>query len=433
MYLAYGPGSRGTYQLVDGELSVRELTIGRIGQGDFQQFGGRNSIASGLTLGTTFVNGRGDYRLMGGELIVQDVERIRHGEFYQSGGRHEIGRLTVSGTGSFRIDGGSFRIGQPLPTPSGDMYVQGQFEQFGAMTETRLFGSLRIDGTASMNGGFLLTSDGINVSHESSELQLVGGTMSTPFIVNRGQFLWTDGELLNDTIGTDFTNAGVADFDLPTARLIPLGTVVNTGEMNFYSSGLLQTTGPLTNYGTMKLHPGVDLYLDVPEMSLHGTLELDPATFRIGGDLIVEENGRLVGGSEDRFVIEADFLNRSQQQAGWDTTNAALILAGDGRQIMELPGNDGGDVASAAVENFAWGMLEISAGVLVEIRDGNPLNEGTALYVDALSILDLDQIDFVDRRVLNISGDGIIYYDPLDPNNEYLGGLPFAFASSTLR
>lgn len=64
----------------------------------------------------------------------------------------------------------------------------------------------------------------------------------------------------------------------------------------------------------------------------------------------------------------------------------------------------------------------------VEFTDGNPENDGTALYVGALDIKDRTLIDPENLQVLPFFGDAHIYYDPALPENDYLGGLTYVFA-----
>ena len=139
-------------------------------------------------------------------------------------------------------------------------------------------------------------------------------------------------------------------------------------------------------------------------VSLEGGVWFDPTQAFLGG-FSVGETGYMIAGAGDQVFVEDDFINQSRESSTWDTREATLTLSGAGRKVVALPGEDRGDSPAGRLDNFAWGVLEIASGVEVEFTDGNPENDGTALYVGVLDIKDRTLIDPENLRVLPFFGD----------------------------
>jgi len=376
-----------TYTMMDGslflsgDLSLTALDAG----GTFTQHDGDVNVDR-ASLGTfhyptTSVN---LYDMRGGNLVVRDrmtVGQQHDSEVHQTGGTvHVRGDLVVgeSSRGRYWLGGGQ----------------------------------LEVDGT-------------LDIASADGSFDLGGGRLTLPmhsFLTNRGQLWWGGGEFNSHAT---ISNEGTFTIEVPGSPIAHLFGIDNYGDFNLASD--LTLMAAVYNYGTIKLFDGVEVefYLGVHNF---GRLESDPALARFQEDLDVRESGYLVGGTGDRFVVEGDFLNSSEQAELWNTDDATLILSGSGRKVVALPGEDRGDSPASGVDNFAWGALEVLEGVEVEFTDGNVNNDGTALYVGVLDVEDRALIDAENRQVLCFFGDASVYYDRSRPENEYLGGLTYTFA-----
>jgi hypothetical protein len=116
--------------------------------------------------------------------------------------------------------------------------------------------------------------------------------------------------------------------------------------------------------------------------------------------------------------VDDELTVRSDRRAEWNTTAARLIFTrGAGHSsVLGLPGDNLGPDDAGYVDNFAWGALELPAGLALSLRDGNS-RAGGAIYVRTLSLGGgTDQIG-------SITGNGLsIYYDPGATGNAYLAG-----------
>jgi len=378
--------SPATYTMTDGSLHVsNDLVIGRYDPATFTQHNGEVNLAR-LTLGLhgTPVISRGLYDMRGGNLVVGE-------------------RMTVGSEG----EGDVHQVGGVVHV-RGDLVVAESRRSRYLLEDT---GQLQVDGT-------------LTIGSEHGIFDLRGGRLTVNSLSNGGQFTWEGGDLVPGTISSEGTFA----IDLPGPRTVHASVVLNHGDFNFMSS--LTLVSLFHNYGTVKLFDGVEVTF-AGSFANSGRLESDPALARFTGDLSVLAEGHLVGGAGDRFIVEGDFLNSSEQADLWDTAAAALILGGSGRQTVELPGEDRGYSPAGRIDNFAWGTLEIPEGVEVEFTDGNASNNGTAIYVGVLDIQDRTLIDPENLLALPFFGDADIYYDPSLPENDYLDGLTYAFADGT--
>ncbi len=137
-------------------------------------------------------------------------------------------------------------------------------------------------------------------------------------------------------------------------------------------------------------------------------------------DLIITENGYLIGGVGDRFEIKGKLESHSYQDALWDTRNAQLIFLGGSVHEFYITGLDRGRSSAGYVDNFGWGDLQIDNGTSLFLIDSN--DPGGALYVGTISGLDI-----VGDSIENIQGNGLnIYYAPWA--NAYLNGQTYQLA-----
>ncbi len=120
--LSGGFASHGIYELIGGRLSARTIQIGNpSGNAEFKQTGGVNTVEADLSVGSQLLptwsmdligpiflpSGLGTYELIGGELSTgqTSVGTFGHGEFRQTGGVHTVEEtLSVDGrSGWFRF------------------------------------------------------------------------------------------------------------------------------------------------------------------------------------------------------------------------------------------------------------------------------------------------------------------------------------------
>jgi hypothetical protein len=156
----------------------------------------------------------------------------------------------------------------------------------------------------------------------------------------------------------------------------------------------------------------------------NGTYFSDPST-QTFTDLGVGPDGSLVGKEAgDIFRVSGDFLNASLQNTLWDTDNAWLefVTGADSDHLMTLAGVDAGADLAGYQDNFAWGLMDIT-GNSVSLSDGNT-TDGGAFYVGSLLGLDI-----AGSSIENLFGNGYnVYYLAGLEDNGYLGGLTYDLA-----
>ena len=131
------------------------------------------------------------------------------------------------------------------------------------------------------------------------------------------------------------------------------------------------------------------------------------------------------------FIFKNDFQNQSTQSSLWNTANAEMqfVAGATNTHNLYIPGVDLGRFPSLPIA-FSWYALDIGTGQTLNLMDGNTSNASTALYVGEMLGAMISG-----GKVTNIVGSSnsldptIIYYDATLPQNAYLGGLDYAFAS----
>lgn len=378
LVLGSGVGSKGSYVLSGtGVLTVNnDVALGYYGSADFTQSAGSHTVDGLLTLGYQEYT-KGGYSLSGGTLSVSKETIGFHGrgEFGQTGGSHTIANDFYVGffeRGIYSLSSGSLTAGREV------IYYHGFFEQSGG---THVADTINIHGDPSVLGGLFSMS---------------GGALTAKSITNDGRFDYTGG-----TITADVTNTASFNMSGTGSRIIT-GDVINeaSGTINVNNTTVAYT-GKLTNKGAY----------------------LSDSSNNNFTDLEVTESGYLIAGTGDSFIISEDFINQSSEQLLWDTVNASIIFTSgsDDSHEMYIPGLDFGVTTTGYLDNFAWDTLSIESGNSLSLFDGDAL-AGGALYLSALL-----GVDFSGSQVNNIFGiNGLnVYYDALDDDSIYLGGLTF--------
>ena len=192
--------------------------------------------------------------------------------------------------------------------------------------------------------------------------------------------------------------------------------IENRGQMVFTSTSTVH--GDMVNYGEVSATNATVTFQNYTE---HGIYVSDPSTTIILANLTVADTGYLVGASGDAWLIGNDFYNASTKYQDWKTGQAILrfVTGDDKKHILQIPGLDKHQSISGYASNFAWGTLDLTGQILM-LQDGIG-NDGGALYVGKIIGLTFDGMtvdDIIGSNGLNI------YYD-LGLNPE-LGGLTYS-------
>jgi hypothetical protein len=281
LYIGFGAGSTGTYQLSGGTLSGSNTEeLGLSGVGNFNQSGGTNDFGAFLTIGSES-GSTGNYTLSAGMLTGsgEEVGTLGSGHFNQSGGTNtstnensfQIG-LAVSSTGSYTLSAGTlsnFNLEQVGYLGSGTFNQSGGFNTL-AGNDSTLYISYESGSTGAylLSGGTLsnLQSEYIGYSDAGTFNQSGGtNTLTNNLVVNfsggsTSTYLLSDGILAANVeiIGTNnsgvFNQSGGTNSLAGSSRIVYLGLnsrstgtyVLSGGQISashFYVGGLSDTSG----------------------------------------------------------------------------------------------------------------------------------------------------------------------------------------------
>jgi hypothetical protein len=274
------------------------------------------------------------------------------------------------------------------------------FNNYGLL-EITATGTLTNAGTLNNNGtlnnlGTLISSGTLNIIAAGTLNNL--GTLTAANIVNNDQFNYSAG-ILNTNLDNNAT--GTTTLSGPGTRTI--NGNVNTWGLFIVTETTAVYTGTFNNYGS---------YIS------------DPSTQEFLGDLTVGPNGFIIAGDGDIFKLFDNFINNSTENNSWKTDMSDLIFTTGLDNIHDfwLAGADFGSGGGGFLNNFAWGLMDISGNVL-NLLDGNS-TPGAALYVHELLGAEISG-----NTITNIFGHGFnIYYNPSDPLNNYLLAGTFMLA-----
>ena len=199
LYVAYNPGSSGTYNLSgSGLLSARVQYIGWYGSGSFTQSGGTNSVSPGSTVVLGYnVGSSGTYNLTGSGLLftaIEDLGDVGTGSVTQSGGTNLVTDAIILGSnlsssGTYTLSGSGL-----LSAVTEEIGIDGtgSFTQSGGTNSVSnamtigygYFDSVSGSGTYSLNGNGLLAvaNEYIGVSGVGNFTQS-GGTHSVGSLI----------------------------------------------------------------------------------------------------------------------------------------------------------------------------------------------------------------------------------------------------------
>jgi len=347
---------------------------------------GYANLCSELYLGYE-PSSRGIYNLSGGALLAKNeyIGLNGTGTFTQSGGSN--GMTNAPGILALLFGDTNLYLGYN-PSSSGTYELQA-----GSLTAKHEYIGYLGTGTFTQSGGInTLTHLFVGVGALSSgTYNLEGGTLSA------GNIAVNPGGALNITGVTTKLTTTVT------------GNVINTGPVKTTNTDVTWN-GTFTNNGAYMSDPSTQTF----------------------SDLVVGSSGYLVAASQDLFIVTDDFINQSTQNTLWDT-GAAILQFATGSDIdptlhaLYIPGTDLGATTAGYTNNFAWGTLTLDTGQTVTLFDGSD-SDGGALYVEIITGLLISG----GTAISNITGATKvvnIYYNPFLPENDYLNGLTYAFAS----
>ncbi|HCY11408.1 MAG TPA: hypothetical protein DHU82_09130 [Deltaproteobacteria bacterium] len=303
-------------------------------------------------------------------------------------GRGNIGNA-INNTGVIEATGGTLSLSGAVTNAAG-----------GTIAATSGNKVLAMNGLAANNGLISLAGGTFDTNNKTmtNDGQITGyGTLRTGGLTNNGDMTLTGGAA---TVNGPVTNAASGKIEAAHSPAVFTGDVTNWG--------LFKTTNATVTFAG--------------SYTENGTYISDPSD-NYFNDLIIGSGGYLVGGAGDNFFVGNDFLNGSAQNASWDTALAYLefINGADLLHDFTLAGADLGAIMGGYADNFAWGTMNLAAGNLLALADGNSTNGG-ALYLTEILGLDITGAD-----VNNVTGNGFnIYYMANVSGNSYLNGSTYS-------
>jgi hypothetical protein len=151
----------------------------------------------------------------------------------------------------------------------------------------------------------------------------------------------------------------------------------------------------------------------------NGAYLSDPSTNNYT-NLNVGSGGYLQGVMGDLFVVSGSFDNGSTQNTLWSTASSELDFGNGSAHQYLLAGVDSGTSMAGYTNNFAWGTVNLYSGQTLTLGTGS----GAGFYTGALVL------GSGTAQISSITGNGYnIYYDSLNPMNNYLGGQSYALSA----
>jgi hypothetical protein len=251
--------------------------------------------------------------------------------------------------------------------------------------------------------------------------------------------------------------------NLQTLTVLGGLTINNTGAITmnggaldgigaFSNSGMLTGKGAIAFSGTAVNNQGATIHItgSKPQFTGPGGLDnqgiyiTDPST-SIFSALTDETTGYQVGSAGDSYQIFGDFINNSQQNLLWDTSQVDVEFSGGINHNLAWPGVDNGPTYGAYTYNYAIGTLELDQGDTLTLQPANSAPSG-ALYLsdvqlDGAPAFDPNNPDdptylfnlraFISADVKNLSaGTPLnVYYDAYSSGDAYLDDQTYALGN----
>ena len=238
----------------------------------------------------------------------------------------------------------------------------------------------------------LLVADGAVVNAFSVDAR-VGGEIS----LSASGALDVSGPLTIDTGGSVYAD-GVPDATLTAGNITLANSGAEGGQLILKGTATAHCTADLTvnctgckDVGRGCTPPVLDV-LDDAQLDINGLLQLVAAATTT----LSPYGGITLGGSFD---------NQSTDPTIFDWSGGSLVLDGSAGQTFEVAGTDRGPNPIGLVDNFALGMLQVTAGanvLFVDAFDNDQAGQGPcteALYVHTLSLAAGSAITVNDCRI----------------------------------
>jgi hypothetical protein len=380
-----------------------------VGGGLFSQQGGTHTVQNYLRLGDTS-GSEGDYVMGGGSLSAWylDIGNYGNGVFIHAGGTVTVNEILTlgdysGGTGSYFLNsdlhGGSLNAGVERIGYSGWGYFA---HESGTNTTSQL--KIGSQGTYNLTGG-VLSADNIDIK-PGGQLNKTGSVFQVGNVTNAGNLILGGTGASTVTGHTDNLPGGLIHINGNPASFV--GAVVNQGTFRVTNTSV-DFAGPYIEQGAF-ISQGGNQYFT--------SLRVDP-------------NGFLRGDANSRWFFSHDLQILSTRSTEWNTLGAELNFIPASEVIaptyhlLTVTGQDLGPITAGFENNFAWGRLVLNNLQFLILLDGDETSGG-ALYVRETEGLLFDEGN---HWITNIFSYGInIYYDALDPANDYLGGQQFFLA-----
>jgi hypothetical protein len=398
LFMADGPGTKGTYNLVDGSLTVGGYYVigGGGGEATFNQTGGINTANGMLEVGGA---GTGTYNLDAGDLssATTIVGAWGTGTFNQDGGTHSTGTLEVGshGSGTYNQTGGNVTV-----EPSGIKLLVGAWAGSS--------GSFNLSGTSSSVTApeIVVGAEGIGTFTQTGSTTVNTSTLALGYNTGgSGTYTLNNGAVTAgfERIGMAGTGTFVQNGGLNTVTdRLDIGQEVGTTSNYTMNGGILQAervwvgpagTGTFSQGGgavtvNTDLVLGGVLYSGVPQPGL-GTYTMTNGNLTVTNELIVgnryEGTFNQQGGTVD--VINTLNVAKSSGSAGtYNLTNGTLNAAGAGGIVNNDKFNYSGGTLNANITNSVGGTVTLSGNTGTRIVNGSVTNYGTFKTTDTTAI-----------------------------------------------
>jgi hypothetical protein len=351
----------------------------------------------------------------GGELRVADGATLNIGSPFSSGGLITLQGANAQLAGASLMNvgtlGGVGRVNNTVVNLGVIRGEGGQLTMAGPGNTNPAGGSIQAP-----PGGTVLFSQGLATN--AGLISLTGGTFDNgnqPMTNAAGGRIEGRGTLRTGGL----TSAGAITLaDAPSDVIGPV-TVASGGKLNITNTTATFFDAFTVNAGgTVKTTAAVARFL--AGSTINGVFTSDPAD-NLFSDLTVGPGGALTGGVGDRFFITGNLVNGSALADAWDTRAAELHFSGGAAHLLTTPAADRGASFDGYDGNFAWGMLEVTAGESLIVGDADSI-QGAGLYVSDL-VLDGGAMQLA--RLSTSTPDVSIYYDATRAANAYLGGQSY--------
>jgi len=400
LFMADGPGTKGTYNLQDGTLTVGGYYVigGGGGTATFSQSGGTNTANGMLEVGGA---GTGTYNLNSGDLNTATtiIGAWGIGTFNQEGGSHLTRTLEVGshGSGTYNQTGGNVEV-----TADGIKLLVGG--NAGSNGSYNLSGS----GSSVTAPEIIVGAEGIGAFTQGGTTQVVTSTLALAYNTGgSGTYTLNNGTLTAgyERIGMAGTGSFVQNGGLNSVQTrLDIGQEVGTTSSYEINDGTLQAervwvgpagTGNFNQWGgdvavTTDMVLGGVLYSGDPQPGV-GTYTITNDSLAIGNELIVGNRNagtfNQQGGTID--VSNTLYVAKAPGSSGTYNLRAGIL------NVPNIINNDkfnfsGGTLNASNITNNTVGTANL-IGTSIRTVNGSVANAGT-VNVDTTTAIFTDNV-----------------------------------------